>query len=811
MTIVTVNTRLARRLRRDFDRERQAAGDRCWESPDILPWRAWIKRLWDESVYGGRDARVLLSASQERVLWEQVIRASDEDLLNPLGAAKVAAQAWMILHSWRLPRTASAFDEVPDTAAFFAWMQAFQHLLKARGFITEAEVPDVVLGRGFERPGGFAGFDEMTPVQNSLFDGCEEVGLAPAVGSSQRKCGFADAPEEVRAAAAWARAQLEQNPAARLGVVFPDLAARRAAVSRIFAEVLGTEEAFHISAPLALGDVPVVRAAILALKLGPGLSPAEAGQFLRSRYFPRTLQEGARIDLKLRRRGVSRFRREHELLLIEGPQRPGGWSRTFSRIVAESGWPGKTGLNSYEFQAAEAWRDLLGEFAKLDAVLGDLTFESALEKLEELASETGFGAEETDEPVQILGMLEAAGARFDALWLGGLHDGIWPPGARPHPFLPLSLQRAAGMPASSVESQYTQARGITNRLLRSAEEVICSYPMTDGEASLRPSPFLDHMPALGHTTLVEQAVSPFEPNAQITLETLTNDPAPPLPAPHFAKGGMNVIVDQSACPFRAFATHRLGARGLDEAEPGLTPRERGTVTHAALEKIWNTLRSQKNLLATDDADLNELLRRSVRQALMEKLGEGSQSLTRIQALEVRRLSALLQEWLNLERRRPPFETIQIEAGRRYELGGLELEIRIDRVDRYEDGSLAILDYKTGDTSKPTQWETERPEAPQLPLYSTMMTEPVSTIAFGQLTAGALELKGVSERGEPGLKAAKGCALSRQIEIWRDILDALAKQFAEGRAEVDPTPKACNYCDLMAFCRVAELGEEVVGG
>src|ERR1700692_4695272 len=173
MTIVTVNTRLARRLRREFDREREAEGTGFWEAPDILPWRAWVRRLWDEEVYAGRDMRVLLSPSQELVLWQQVILALDDDLLNPEGTAQAAAQAWMLLHNWRLPRAAAAFADVLDTAAFYRWMETFQQVLKSRGFITEAEVPEMLLARGFSRPDGFAGFDEMTPLQNAVFAGCE--------------------------------------------------------------------------------------------------------------------------------------------------------------------------------------------------------------------------------------------------------------------------------------------------------------------------------------------------------------------------------------------------------------------------------------------------------------------------------------------------------------------------------------------------------------------------------------------------------------------------------------------------------------
>jgi RecB family exonuclease len=291
--------------------------------------------------------------------------------------------------------------------------------------------------------------------------------------------------------------------------------------------------------------------------------------------------------------------------------------------------------------------------------------------------------------------------------------------------------------------------------------------------------------------------------ASAHLETVEGDTAPPLGENRSVKGGMSVIADQSACPFRAFAKHRLGARRLDEVEPGLTDLERGTVTHTALEKIWGELRSQERLLNTPDAEVSGLVRRSVRHALAEKLGEGSQTLTRIQDLEVRRLSGLILEWLELERRRPPFETVQIEAGQKYTLGGLEIDIRVDRVDRYRDGSLAILDYKTGITSKTTQWETGRPDAPQLPLYSTMMTAPVSTIAFAQLAAGELRFKGMSECADSGMKPNEGYSIAEQIAKWRGILHGLAEQFVAGHAAVDHTEKACEFCHLNGLCRVAD--------
>ena len=51
-------------------------------------------------------------------------------------------------------------------------------------------------------------------------------------------------------------------------------------------------------------------------------------------------------------------------------------------------------------------------------------------------------------------------------------------------------------------------------------------------------------------------------------------------------GGSDVLTTQSACPFKAFATTRLAARGWDFAAAGLTPSQRGQLLHAVLHSVW---------------------------------------------------------------------------------------------------------------------------------------------------------------------------------------------------------------------------------
>ena len=184
-TVVTGNARLSRQMRHDFDAKQRGQGEQLWESPDILPRDAWLRRCWDECVYSAPiDAPVLLDASQELVLWERVIKYSGaaETLLDTPATAATAAGAWNLLHNWELSRTATLIDGVPDAEVFFDWMKAVEAKLKDNHWITASQLPQALTDRirtGILRiPGTIycVGFDEITPADQRLFEAIRESG-----------------------------------------------------------------------------------------------------------------------------------------------------------------------------------------------------------------------------------------------------------------------------------------------------------------------------------------------------------------------------------------------------------------------------------------------------------------------------------------------------------------------------------------------------------------------------------------------------------------------------------------------------------
>jgi probable DNA repair protein len=303
-----------------------------------------------------------------------------------------------------------------------------------------------------------------------------------------------------------------------------------------------------------------------------------------------------------------------------------------------------------------------------------------------------------------------------------------------------------------------------------------------------------------------------------TLEERADAAGPPLTPGALQRGGMGVFEKQAACPFRAFAEYRLGARALEEPVLGLTPQERGKVLHAALENIWRELRTHAALVALATEARADLVARAIAAALAEQLrGRGIEAMPHVQVLEARRLERLLAAWLDVEALRSPFEVVASERQRAITLGGLSVDIQVDRLDWLPGGGFAIIDYKTGAVS-PAHWEGERPDAPQLPLYAATLDEPVGAVLFAHLAAGDLRFRGLQEgAGVPQAteyslsKAGKasGGTLADHIAEWRRVLENLGRQFAAGAAAVSPkTPQSCLHCDLPALCRVGGLAAEV---
>jgi probable DNA repair protein len=410
-----------------------------------------------------------------------------------------------------------------------------------------------------------------------------------------------------------------------------------------------------------------------------------------------------------------------------------------------------------------------------------------------------FEPEDLGQPVQVTGFVEAAQETFDHLWILGLDDETWPPGASSNPFLPLELQRAHGLPRITAERQLEWSRAITRKLLAAAPDIVASHARLSGERELSPSPLIAHLPLEKHAGVPQRWY--LRP---ASMEVLEDTIAPPLVEGMMQSGGTRALKLQAACGFRAFAEIRLKARELDAPPLGFDHLMRGNLLHKALHYFWREMQSQPALSAASAPAVRECVAQAVNRAIAEEDGApGTPFEVRLQAVERRRLIALLESWLEVERDRPlPFAVVEGERDREITIGGLTLRARIDRIDRLNDGRLVVIDYKSNAPSLST-WMGNRPEEPQVPLYATALEAPIAAVAFAQVQTGDSFFRSIGSE-PPALNGLHSEDIGARIEEWREVLVRLAGDFRVGRAPVDPKdPSSCQYCGLHALCRIDE--------
>ena len=870
--VVTPNRRLAAHLRREYDALQLQSGKPVWPTAECLPLNAFLERTYGELTRFAAGA-TLLSPQQETVLWEQVIAGSQqgEALLNPAAAARAAREAWELQHAWRidLARYRSVLNE--DGAAYAAWAAQYERRCREHGWLDAARLADAIaagLDRGELKPRALVlyGFDQVTPQSRAALyalatRGWEVTEMSPRLGAGQAvRAGYADAEAELTAVAARVRQALAAQPAARIGVIVPDLAARRADVVRIFDDVLqparvtaasrARARPYNVSLGLPLTGYPLVAGALLILELARGeLALEDLGSLLRSPFIAAAEQELTRralLDARFRESGrlivtlntlarVARGRSAGDPAAAplldarlaawvklasnarKGKQPPSQWSTTFQKLLAGLGWPGERTLDSEEYQTFAKWRETVSELSALDLVAPRLGYDEALARLRRLADGTLFQPESPEVPVQVLGVLEANALEFDYLFVTGLTDEAWPEPPRPNPFLPFAVQRVLGVPHAGADWQLEFARRAASLWYACAADIRLSYPLRDGDRELKPNALLREVPE-SKATQTDAALYRDTIFAARALETLADFTSPRLPAGIEVAGGAAFFQNQAACPFKAFAVHRLGAVALEAGHAGLDALERGSLMHQAAFNLWRELKGHKQLLEAGERELRSAVERAVAAALGSIRRLRPDVMTEAYAaLERERMARLLMRLLELEKSRAPFEVLSREEPRPVTVAGIRVATRLDRVDRLADGSRVILDYKTGKSAAIGDWLGERPDEPQLPLYAVSGgRDDVAAVAFVQLHAQGVLFKGLAcaEGLLPGVStlaahraAAKAHASWAELfESWRAMLENLAREYLDGRAEVAPKdyPGTCRRCDLGTLCRVREL-------
>jgi ATP-dependent helicase/nuclease subunit B len=341
--------------------------------------------------------------------------------------------------------------------------------------------------------------------------------------------------------------------------------------------------------------------------------------------------------------------------------------------------------------------------------------------------------------VFIWGLLEARLQSADLIVLGGLAETVWPPMVEPGPWLSRPMRTKVGLPAP--EEAVGQAAHDFLAACCSAPTVVLSCPVRRDNAPAVPARWLTRLDMFlagrggdggdtnrtacssktgrGATALPEHPAVAWA-RAMDLPDGQPSPVKPPAPRPPVNRRPRHLSVTAIETwlrdPYAIHARHILKLAALKPLDEATDASDYGSIVHDGLHRF---LRAH-GATWSDDAV------RALRVAMSLALGDAGlrQALIAWWSPRLERIA----DWVagqETERRfiRAP-RAIATETNGVLDLhrpgGRFRLTGRADRIERYDDGTLAILDYKTG--SPPTQKAVEDGLAPQLLLEAAMAAE-----------------------------------------------------------------------------------------
>jgi len=284
----------------------------------------------------------------------------------------------------------------------------------------------------------------------------------------------------------------------------------------------------------------------------------------------------------------------------------------------------------------------------------------------------------------IWGLLEARLQRADVMILGGLDEGRWPQQQSPDPWLAPGIRRMLGL-AAPERQQGAAAHDFAGAF--AARKVVVTRAMRSGGDPAVASRFWLRLAALagelpearvGGDSVTALAAALDVPAGPIAPARMP-EPRPPVDArpDHISVTGVDLLAKD---PYAFYAGRILRLSVLDPLRAGPDPRWLGTRVHAFMED-WQRAGATPDAL---EVELGRLLDDPALDALARAFW--------FPRIEPALRWAAGRVW---EARIEGREPIATEASGMHELDGIRLSGKADRIDRLSDGSLAIVDYKTG--------------------------------------------------------------------------------------------------------------------
>jgi ATP-dependent helicase/nuclease subunit B len=396
--------------------------------------------------------------------------------------------------------------------------------------------------------------------------------------------------------------------------------------------------------------------------------------------------------------------------------------------------------------------------------------------------------------LKILSPMEARMQSFDRTVLGGLNEGSWPPAPGSDPWFSRPMRAQLGLPAPE--------RGLALAahdfsMLACGCEVFLTRSGKEGGVPTLPSRWLVKLDMLTGG-LRDEGEKWLRRAAMLDAPREVKPMAAPAPTPLVSARPREISVTQVETwmrdPYALYASQVLRLKPLELIGRAPDGSDFGNAVHEALERF---VRSYPHALP---ADALPVLLVQGREAFAELFAA-----TGMEVLWWPRFVRIARWFVDQEEtRRAALKRVSAEIKGTWRIGDFLLKGRADRVEEGTDGSLTIVDYKTG--GLPAMKDIEGGLASQLVLLALMAREGDLGARGEPILIEYWRLRGTGEIGE--IEPVKPEKIEGYMEEAKAGLMDLIRRYSDPSFPYLSMPipsRAARYRDYDHLARVKEWG------
>ncbi|MGP8231167.1 MAG: double-strand break repair protein AddB [Methylovirgula sp.] len=417
-------------------------------------------------------------------------------------------------------------------------------------------------------------------------------------------------------------------------------------------------------------------------------------------------------------------------------------------------------------------------------------------------------ARRTHPRLKIFGLLEARLMSADVMLLGGLDEAVWPPQAQSDAFLNRPMRHALGL--TPPERRIGQTAHDFVMALGHRRAILSRARKRDGTPMVE-SRFVQRLAALAGEAFVACRTRGARYVALARAIDRPGEERPPIgrpePKPPLALRPQRLSVTRIETlrrdPYSIYAEYCLNLKELPEPAEIGERRNIGSLLHEVLEKFG--ARFPSGALPPEAA--------AVFSALLDENFASERADPDFNAFAWPRLKEAARFYLDFEhRRRADLATLDVESKGEFVFvledgSAFTLSATADRIEHHADGSVSLVDYKTG--TPPGVNEVRAGFAPQLTLEAAMAARGAFGLPAGTNVAEAIYVKLFAKDGgdeRPLVFKKTNETLTEVAEKHFAELLALLNQFRDASEgyPARPYPKfAARYSAYDHLARVKE--------